>query len=91
MGVDRLRVGWLNGFLGGVPRAQKMLKGHLPRVIYHQIYTAYKDKEPCDGWAAAWLPGQGDHAGLQGYLAHKKLPTPQGLPQGPRHSPTVGS
>ena len=23
--------------LGGVPREQKMLKGHLPRVIYHQI------------------------------------------------------
>jgi len=28
---DRLRVGW-------VPREQKMLKGHLPRVIYHQVY-----------------------------------------------------
>ena len=27
---DRLRA------LGGVPREQKMLKGHLPRVIYHQ-------------------------------------------------------
>ena len=24
--------------LGGVPREQKMLKGHLPRVIYHQVY-----------------------------------------------------
>jgi len=39
---DRLRVGWLNGYLihyiGGVPREQKMLKGHLPRVIYHQVY-----------------------------------------------------
>ena len=35
---DRLRVGWLNRFLGGVPREQKMLKGHLPRVIYHQVY-----------------------------------------------------
>ena len=23
---------------GGVPREQKMLKGHLPRVIYHQVY-----------------------------------------------------
>ena len=22
--------------VGGVPREQKMLKGHLPRVIYHQ-------------------------------------------------------
>ena len=41
--VDRLRAGLLNlvqglGFLGGVPREQKMLKGHLPRVIYHQAY-----------------------------------------------------
>ena len=24
--------------LGGVPREQAMLKGHLPRVIYHQVY-----------------------------------------------------
>jgi len=24
--------------LGGVPREQKMLKGHLPKVIYHQVY-----------------------------------------------------
>ena len=24
--------------LGGVPREPKMLKGHLPRVIYHQVY-----------------------------------------------------
>jgi len=29
--TDRLRV--------GVPREQKMLKGHLPRVIYHQVYS----------------------------------------------------
>ena len=28
---------------------------------------------------------------LQGYLAYMKLPTPLGLPYGPRHSPTVGS
>ena len=24
--------------LGGVPREQKMLKGHLPRVIYQKVY-----------------------------------------------------
>ena len=24
--------------LGGVPREQKMLKGHLPKVIYHRMY-----------------------------------------------------
>ena len=28
---------------------------------------------------------------LQGYLAHKKQPTSLGPPQGPRHSPDVGS
>ena len=28
--------GWLA--LGGVPREQKMLKGHQPRAIYHQAY-----------------------------------------------------
>jgi len=45
---DRLGVGWLNGFwasLGGVPREQKMLKGHLPRVIYHQVYQYTKTNE----------------------------------------------
>ena len=26
------------GWLGGVPREQKTLKGHLPRVLYHQAY-----------------------------------------------------
>ena len=31
--------GWLaQRYLGGAPREQKMLKGHLPRVIYHQVY-----------------------------------------------------
>jgi len=25
-------------YLGGVPREQKMLKGHLPRVMHHQVY-----------------------------------------------------
>jgi len=24
--------------VGGVPREQKMLKGHLPRIIYHRVY-----------------------------------------------------
>jgi len=32
----------LVGSLGGVPREQKMLKGHLPRVIYHQVYQYTK-------------------------------------------------
>jgi len=28
---------------------------------------------------------------LQGYLAHEKNAVPAGLPEGPKHSPTVGS
>ena len=28
--------------LGGVPREQKMPQGHLPRVIYHQVYLYTK-------------------------------------------------
>ena len=28
---------------------------------------------------------------IQGYLAHKKTPTPVGPPSDPRHRPTVGS
>ena len=29
-----------SGLVGGVPREQKMLKGHLPRAIYQQAYTS---------------------------------------------------
>jgi len=29
-------------FSGGVPREQKRLKGHLPRVIYHQVYFSIR-------------------------------------------------
>ena len=32
--------------LGGVPRELKMLKGHLPRVIYHQLYWYTKIMQP---------------------------------------------
>ena len=31
------------------------------------------------------------HFGLQGYLAHQKMPTPLGPPRDPTHRPTVGS
>ena len=27
--------------LGGVPREHKMLQGHLPRVVYHQVHNVY--------------------------------------------------
>ena len=37
----------LVGSLGGELREQKMLKGHLPRVIYHQVYKYTKRK--CSG------------------------------------------
>ena len=30
--------GMMDSGLGGVPQQQKMLKGHIPRFIYHQVY-----------------------------------------------------
>ena len=36
--VSKQLMNTLGTSLGGVPREQKMLKGHLPRVIYHQVY-----------------------------------------------------
>jgi len=36
--IDSGLVGSTGTSLGGVPREQKMLRGHLPRVIYHQVY-----------------------------------------------------
>jgi len=49
----RLRVG-----SGGVPREQKMLKGHLPRVIYHEVYQYTKlklNREPDPHVQAPWF------------------------------------
>ena len=34
---------------GGVPREQRLLKGHLPKVIYHQEYQYTKEKEHTPG------------------------------------------
>jgi len=49
---DTRTQGWLaqrtrGTSLGGVPREQKMLKGHLSRVIYHQVYSYTKIKCDC--------------------------------------------
>jgi len=30
--------------LGRVPREQQMLKGHLPTVLYHRVYSVYEDE-----------------------------------------------
>ena len=38
-----------------------------------------------------YCPTLSSSVGSQGYLAHKKPPTPLGPPQGPRQSPTIGS
>jgi len=35
---------------GGVPREQKILKGHLPRVIYHHVYYS-SIRRKMDGWS----------------------------------------
>ena len=38
---------WINSVIsyqGGVPQEQSMLKGHLPRIVYHQVYEYTKKK-----------------------------------------------
>ena len=72
--------------MGGVPREQKMLQGHLPRVIHHQVYSYTKTKagsplafEQLLFTGVSTLDVFNDalsvlHAELQGYLAHEKHP-----------------
>ena len=36
--------------LGGIPREQKMLKGHLPRVINHQVHFSIRRYLRGGGW-----------------------------------------
>ena len=35
---EAYKAGGFVQMIGGVPREHKMLKGHLPRVMYHQVY-----------------------------------------------------
>ena len=63
-----------------------------PRCLEKGPWTAYSSRQDNEH-----LPGplQGPrrrpHRILQGYLAHKKTPTPLGPPKDPEHGPTVGS
>ena len=41
---DRLIDSGLVGSTIGVPREQKMLKGHIPRVMYHRVYFSIRRK-----------------------------------------------
>ena len=68
----------LTPWQGGVPREEKMLKGHLPKIIYHQVYQHTKIQRP-DTLLRGAVEGQ--------RAASKKVP----LPHGPRQRPTVGS
>ena len=47
--------------LGGVPQEQEMLKGRLPRVIYHQEYLSLRGPTPFS------------NAGLHGGLVNSRL------------------
>ena len=53
--------------LGRVPREQKMLKGHLPRVIYHQVYK-YMNIKPFKVFprGSEAYPGEGGGGRTQG-------------------------
>ena len=42
--------------LGGVPREQKILTGHLQTVIYHQVYLYTKIIQPESGRTRALSP-----------------------------------
>ena len=55
---DRLRVG---PSLGGVPREQTMLKGHLPRVIHHQVY---KYTKKTGSHSTAWYRASSETRGV---------------------------
>ena len=58
--------------LGGVPREQKMLKGHLPRVIYHQVYE-YTKINPSEAASEGPRPAElrpAPNAASSGSLAH---------------------
>ena len=54
---------------------QNMLKGHLPKVIYHQACYYTKIQVIATIQVAPSLLG----SGMQGYLAYKKLPPPRAL------------
>jgi len=40
----------VDGLRGGVPREQNMLMGHLPSVIYHQVYLYTNVTDPGSGF-----------------------------------------
>ena len=61
--------GWLAQRVGGLPREQKMLKGHLTKVIYHLVYQHTKSTS---SQITLSINGGLHRARLQGYLAHKK-------------------
>jgi hypothetical protein len=58
-----------------------MLEGHLPRVIYHQVYNVYEDKEedlPCE--LTFCERAQSDHARILEVLRQKSIsPEAQGV------------
>ena len=45
-GVEGSKDSGLVGPTGEVPREQKTLEGHLPRVIYHQVYWYTRNTYP---------------------------------------------
>ena len=73
-------------FLGGVPRQQKMPKAHLPRVLYHQVFSYTKIHvvlidaawHRCSRLLKTVLSEFGQVSRLEGYLTHNKTPTPPG-------------
>jgi len=62
-----------------------MLEGYLPRVMFHQLYQCIKNMNGCPFPGNPGPVGPRGEEGIrggevQGYLAHKKTPTPLGPP-----------
>ena len=49
----------LVGSTGGVPREQKILKGHLLRVVYHRVYFSIRRSDPVQAIVSRLIPGVG--------------------------------
>ena len=99
--VDRLFSNWLTKCAVQVPHPVMLIKSLVLK--HNQLKTRFcgifsLPPQPRQSLSMAPPPplryqGMGliKSDSVQGYLAHKKMPTPPGSPREPRHSPTVGS
>ena len=77
--------------LGGIPRERKMLKGHLPRVIYHQVLVAVGSargiRPPLNPSSKRLLLFRAPHSPANTFYETRSVCPPPGEGSSPRHSP----